>query len=386
MQITLLNFGGFKGAHTRKFESQTLPNGEGKTTLINAYVFALSGKTLNGFVAANINAFPKEQTAVTLHHFIDLPPLRRVLNETGTTLYVGEDVATQSDFVSVLKQRGYDLDFIVACANANVLTSNGLDAETLRKILAKADVLDSEERDELRKSKVLIGKKLDVAKQHALTNIIVPVAKCEPLNEAERIFAGAFKAAKMTVNEGVVHACPHCKHEYDEKTINELNDSYIKAEAFVKQSFDEFTRIMNKQVEYTLEEQTIADAQRLLDGATKARKDVIAFTKELADVNEELRELDEQSVKNHLPEFVDVVTEVEQKNGKSKPTCTLEYQGIPLRSINHAKRIEICVTILVHARAAKGMQNVPIIVDNAEAVEHNFEYIDNVILFKARQR
>lgn len=383
MQISLNNFGGFNGSHVRTFESQTLKNGLGKTTLINAYVFALSGKTLNGFVAGNTEREEGSTVSVTLQGFFYMPPIRRVLKDDGTTLYIGDDVVTQTDFNQTMELHGYDVDFIVACANANVLTSNGLDAETLRKILTKADVLQSDEHDALKKRLADVRKKLKTAESHALTNVIVPAETCEDLTQSEREFVTKFKNAQVTVNDGIVTACPHCNHTYDEKTVNEVTESYNDAETIVQTGMQEFTRIANKFAERQNQQREIADAKRILELSASARKDALKYASEVNDILEELRELNENAIAMNLPEYVEVITEITQKNGSTKPTCTLEYRGVPLRSINHAKRIEICVAILDHARTAKGMQNVPIVVDNAEAITSVFEQYKNIVLFKA---
>jgi FAD synthase len=383
MKITLENFGGFRGLHSLEMKSKTLKNGEGKTSTVNAYVFALTGKTLNGFEPVNIYA-DEQVYYVVLEGFLGLPDIRRVVNKTGgTTLYVGGDVVTQTLFEQYLKGEGYDLDFIVACANANVLTSNDLTAETLRKILTASNVLDGEEYTQLKKELTELRKKRKLAEQYALNNVIVPEPKCEQLNVSERTFLGNYQRQKKIVIDGVQSCCPTCKRAYEKSTIAELSKAYEAAEKHVAEFNDEYERILRKSDDFALEEQNINEAKRIVESATRARKDVINLDLQIADVQKTLQELDAKNVQSNLPSGVTVVTEVTQKNGVVKPTCTIEYNGIPLRNINHAKRIEIQVAILDAARQSKNNTLVPIIIDNAEAVTHEFSQYKNVILFKA---
>jgi len=387
MQILVENFGGFKGSQCLELLSKTLPNGKGKTTMINAYIFALTGKTINGFVPINVDKAKGEITSVALSGLFDtLPTIRRTTYGEGTVLYVGDDVATQEDFVSALRGLGYDLDFIIACANANILTSNGLDTATLRKILSKVDVLNSDEYDELKKKQKSLRAKRKVAEQHALTTVVVPAQMCPPLTDSEVAFERMFKGAKLIVNEGVHHECPHCERHYNDKTISQITKNYDEAKLYVKDGVEEFTRICVKMLANTTEMGEIDLATNLLNIAKNARKDVVNYNKEIQRVTEELSDLDARSVKANLPDSVEVITEIKQKNGGVKSTCTLEYKGIPLRSINHAKRIELCVAILDYARNKKSMECVPIIVDNAEAVDNGRlrASYKNLILLSAR--
>jgi hypothetical protein len=386
MKIVVVNFGFYTDPTTLELKTQTLANGKGKTTLLNAYVFALSGKTLNGFVPENVNMQDGEQTEVTLHHFLSLPPIRRVRNvDGGTTLYVGSDVATQTDFNQYLRSVGYDMDFIIACANANVLTSNGLDAETLRKILSKADVLDSEEYDALKKKQKDLRAKRKSAETYALTNVVIPIHATEPLNDSESTFVKNYIDAQRIVEIGLRLDCPCCGVTYSVGKVLELTKRYENAKLATSELGDVFKDYMERSSMYAIEQEDIDYAQRLVNLSENARKDLIRLDKEINEVTLQLSQIDTENVRANLPEGVTIVTEVKQKNGVVKPTCTLELNGVPLKSINHAKRIEICVNILAQARANKNMFNVPIIIDNAEAVSHNFEYYQNVILLSAKK-
>lgn len=383
MKMTVENFGGFRGLHILEMKSKTLKNGEGKTSTVNAYVFALTGKTLNGFEPVNVYA-DEPICYVELDGFLGLPDIRRVVNKTGgTTLYVGGEVTTQTLFEQYLKGEGYDLDFIITCANANVLTSNDLTAETLRKILTASNVLDGEEYTQLKKELTELRKKRKIAEQYALVNVVVPEPKCEKLNVSELTFMQTFQRNKKIVIDGVQSCCPTCKRAYEKPTIAELSKAYEAAEKHVAEFSDEYERIIRKSADFALEEQNINEAKRIVESATRARKDVINLDLQIADVQKALQDLDAENVQSNLPSGVTVVTEVMQKNGVVKPTCTIEYNGIPLRNINHAKRIELQVAILDAARQSKNNTLVPIIIDNAEAVTHNFSQYKNVILFSA---
>ena len=67
-------------------------------------------------------------------------------------------------------------------------------------------------------------------------------------------------------------------------------------------------------------------------------------------------------------------------------TYQITVGGVPLRSVNHAQRIALSVEMLARARAAAGADDlVPIIVDNAESVQDNFEQWPNIIRFSVLQ-
>lgn len=385
MNLTLVNFSGFEGSHLMSFESMVKPNGEGKTTRLNAYLFALTGKTLTGFEPVNKNSRACDITSVTLHHFIGLPPIRRTIQNGKTNLYFGDDVVTQKDFEEALKNRGYDIDFIVTCARANALTSESLDTETLRKILVSADVLSNDVYDAIKKDITNVRAKIKVAEQYALTNVTVPQRTVENINDSETFFRGMFLIAKNTVDNGVNKTCNSCGRAFEDHTLDQLTKAYNDAVEAVKRDQKEFDRISAKMAAYMLEGQKINDAQRLVDSAAKARADVMTLNETLTTLQKNLQNIDVKDISKLLPENVELITEVAQKNGVSKPTCTLMYKGIPLRSVNHAKRIEILVEILDIARTNKGMQDVPIIIDNAESVEHDFGKYKNVIYLAAKR-
>ena len=56
MQLSVIQFGAFD-VFDAPFTSRTMPNGAGKTTQVNAWVFALTGRTLNGFQPRRIDFF-----------------------------------------------------------------------------------------------------------------------------------------------------------------------------------------------------------------------------------------------------------------------------------------------------------------------------------------
>ncbi len=384
MQITVENFGGFKQSTRLAFKTQTLPNGVGKTTMINAYIFALTGKTINGFEPRNEYSKDEDITSVELYGFFDFPKVRRTTFGASTKLYVGDEVAAQVDLEAALMANGIEMTFLIACANANVLTSHSLDAAELRKILSSSDVLNTDEYDEVKKEQTLVRKKRKIAEQNAKTSLIVPNAYCDTLTLTENAFEISFKKSKRIVNEGVLDTCPTCGRKHSEKTIFQLNKEYDTAKLVVENGLKEFVRISAKRADYDVEQEQIKSAKALIEISKQARKDLIKHDNTLKALADELADIDAASVKAHLPEYVDVITEIKMKNGNFKPTCTLEYQGVKLRSINHAKRIEICVHILDTARSKKGLEEyVPIVVDNAEAVEHSFENYNNLILLSA---
>ena len=74
MNVFLDDFAAFRGGpHKLPLQSGDLPNGSGKTTLANAYYWALTGRTLNGFdiVPAGVDR-QSVSTSVVLQTFDNL--------------------------------------------------------------------------------------------------------------------------------------------------------------------------------------------------------------------------------------------------------------------------------------------------------------------------
>lgn len=379
MQLTLVNFGGFKGSHLHTFESRTVPNGQGKTTMVNAYIFALSGRTLTGFEPEYKYKNEGEPTSVTLHHFLGLPPIRRTLGKNGTTLYVGDDVATQADFVSVLESRGYSLDFILACANANALVSDSLNTEALRKLLAATDLVDGDDYKKIKKELTDTRKQLKAAEVAAQSNVVIPVETIQPLTKSEVEFNERFIKNKRIFDEGVQACCPACKRDFDQQTLDQLTRKFEVAESMIKGDREEFMRIVEKRALFEGEQQEIDLAKLAVKNAEKARKDVDRLKGCIEALERDIQTLDAEAIDVELPEGVTLITERVAKNGNVKAVCELEFAGIPIKTVNRAARMMILVDLLNIVRKNKGVVDVPIIVDNAEAVEHDFNDIDNIV-------
>jgi DNA repair exonuclease SbcCD ATPase subunit len=382
MKLTLKNFGGFGDSYvTELFRDTTVvrPNQSGKTTIVNAYVFAISGKTLGGFEARHVYADPDDVTEVILEGLID-QPIRRVLSLSGgTTLYVGGNVKTQKEFAEM-----FDVDLAVACANVNVLTEASLTTEQLRKLLISANLIDGDESAELRKEQKRVREARRQAEGYAAASIAVPARTCEPLTLAETRLKEEFERSSALLTRGVDTTCRTCKRPLPAKIVEERQHEYDTAEEYVRMYRDEYTRILQRVAEYEREDVAIRDAERLVERARQARADVQTYTIKLAELDEKLRELDERAMANAkaLPEGVAIVTEQITKTGKLTPVCTLTYNGVPLKSVNRGRRIRLCIELLDRARATKGQQRIPILVDNAESVQGIEEAFDNVIQFK----
>lgn len=379
MQITLSNFGGFH-AVTLPIADMTAANGAGKTTLLNGFIWTLTGRTLGGFEPRRKGTPTDSPTEAILTGFADLPTIRRTTGaKGGTTLYIAGDVATQVDFTAALAARGIDIDFLFTCADANALTSDALTSDDLRKLLTRADVMDNGEAAKLRKEKTDVAKKKKTAEQYALSNVTIPARTCKMPSEVEIAFVERYNEAKLIVERGTSKFCKYCNQELPLDVREAQNKAYNDARNILEKGGAEFTRIDNEISEYEAETRAIDDAQRLINNAVRARDDVKRYDDRLKAIDEELRELDANAVRAELPDGVTLITEQTSATGNTKSVCTLEWNGVPLKSVNRAKRIEICVRILSRAREAKGMQDtVPIWIDNAEAVQ-GLHDVPNVI-------
>jgi len=381
MKITCINFGGFAATNV-ELTSIVASNGYGKTTLVNAYTFALTGKCITGIEPRNTATPDGELTQVLLSGFADFPPLRRTLAREGsTTLYIGDEVATQGEFISLCNDRGLNLDLIVACADANVLTNVDITSEQLRKILSKTFVLDNGEADELRKELKTLRAKKKIAESNALLNVTKPVRTVGLLNHAENTFLMEYNKAISLIRAGVVTKCLTCGHALSKSVLEKAENDLNEAKEYVKGMDEEAERLQRQSDMYAKESLLIADAERIISGAALARADVAKYEVREKELEEAIKEADASAVRANLPEGVEIVTEKSTKTGTSKNVCTLTYNGIPLKSINRAKRIEICVELLHNARNKQGMDEVyPIIVDNAESVQ-GLQNIPNLIRF-----
>lgn len=387
MRIKYQRFGGAFAPVERDIESVTLPNGGGKTTLLNAYLWVLTGRTLGGFqpvwgaTLAPENKYGHDViTSVELDGFADFPTIRRTTTGRGTTLYVGGEVCTQADFAASCASRGIDLDFVAACCDANALTSDALTSEDLRRLLVRADVMDGGEVAALRKEAEAVRKAKKAAEQYALSNVVVPTRTVPDLNASELEMLRRLTVAKASMDRGKPKGtCAECGAPLDAQRVGQAIHEYNIAVKFFRGNAPEWMRLCEQRDHTEREKQAIADAQRLVQAATKARGDVAMHDRRLEEIDAQIRAIEATEVRAALPPGVTLVTEATAATtGTTKSVCTLEWEGVPLKSINRARRIEIAVRILDAARARKGLGWVPIWIDNAEAVQ-GLTDIDNVI-------
>lgn len=371
MNVILDDFAAFRGGpHVLPLQSKTAANGGGKTTLVNAYYWALTGRTLNGFdvIPAGVDR-QNVSTAVTLETFAGLSILRK-LTPKGTQLYVNGSAVTQTDFVRAMMDKGVDVEFAAACADVNTLADPQVTADQLRRVLVRADVMDNGEADQLRKTLRTLRADKETAERYALANVTIPVETCEPLNEAERVFLADYNRAVELVNKGMECVCPTCKRAYTAERVREIKFAYSEACAVMTSKRNEAARIAAKLDAYNEEQQRIADAKRMVEASKRARDNVRELERRIAETEVEIREADRRAVQAELPDGWQLVTDKTLKTGRTTGTFTLTYNGVPLKSVNRASRVKLCITLLSSARASRGMDEFPIIVDNAESVQN----------------
>lgn len=381
MHVILGDFAAFRsGPRVLPLRSGDLPNGSGKTTLVNAYYWALTGRTLNGFDVIPAGADRQSiSTVVSLEGFAGLS-IRRELTPKGTQLYVNGHATTQTDFVRAMMDKGVDVEFAAACADVNALADPQVTADQLRRVLVRADVMDNGEADQLRKTLRTLRADKETAERYALANVTIPVETCEPLNEAERVFLADYNRAVEIVNKGMECVCPTCKRAYTAEHVQETKFAYSEACAVMTKNGPEAARIAAKLDAYNEEQQRIADAKRMVEASKRARDNVRELERRIAETEAEIREADRRAVQAELPEGWALVTDKTLKTGRTTGTFTLTYNGVPLKSVNRAERVKLCISLLSSARASRGMDEFPIIVDNAESVQN----IDtpNVVLLR----
>lgn len=378
MQLEIKNFGGFT-YHSVRIDVPSrvvLPNNGGKTTIINAYVFALSGKGLSGFECRNVNAPANEPTEVILQGFIPEGSIRRTLSpDGGTELYVDGNYTTQSAFAA-----RYPIEFICACANVNLLTNPDLSSEKLRKLLAVSGAIDNGRSAELRAEQARVRALRRNAEGYALSNVVIPTHQTEPLTTSAEIFLADYERYADRIRRGVETACRLCGRDYSDDVVKSQQKELETAKHFVETYRDEYERIQLQQTRFEAESVAIADAQRLLDKAKQARGDLQAYDKRLAEIENELRVADAEAIGRALPEGVKVIVDKTTRTGKTSSVCTLTYNDVPLKSVNRGARIKICIELLRLAMMRNADTDWPILVDNAESVQGLDQYT-NVVQF-----
>lgn len=386
MQVEVCNFGKFTQFYYEFSESNTHPNGWGKTTLINTYVWALTGRTLNGFEPRRIDAALEDKTTVTLHlGDADDTVIRRVETPKGTEAYIS---ANGAPFVIIsnaeLAQR-LQTPLRVACADSSILTDTALTSEQLRKFLAVTDVMDLDEAQRLRKDAATLRKQLKTAEQYALTNVAMPT---QTVGELSKVDADLIKRFEQASHDMIRYAqtevCPTCGQRLPQMVIDENARRRADAKAFVDAWRDEYTRLLRHRADYECEQQAIEDAKRLIANAQNARKDVARITEQLAGIDAQLQTLDAKAINATLPEGVEVqISKTAKSTGTVSSTCTLCYKGVPLKSVNYAQRVRIGIEILDAARKRANAESIPIFVDAAGEILDVHSIAPNLICFYA---
>lgn len=385
MKLHLTNFGRFD-KFTTDFEDRTWPNGAGKTTLVNAYLFALTGRCLTGFQPRRVDAPDDETTGVTVEGWpAPTIEVRRTLSPKGSTcLYLNGDMATQTEFVDILAQRfGIPIDLVIACADANLLTDPALTAEQLRRLLVRASLVENDEATSLRRERDALRKARKTAEQYALTTVAVPTRTVEPLTTAETDYlarAGAHVATLNRIGGTLPTVCPTCGKQYTTAEIDAVRRERDAAAKAYQGMRAEVERITERLKAYSAETAAIEEAEAIISRASGARRRVQEIDTQIAALEEQIRAADAAAVHPALPDDVQIITETTAKTtGRISSTCTLTYKGVPLKSVNRAKRVEICVRILEMARVLTDTVNkIPIIIDNAESVQ-GLDDVRNVI-------
>lgn len=387
MRLYLTNFGRFD-KFTIDFESRTWPNGAGKTTLINAYLFALTGRCLTGFQPRRVDAPDNEFTEVTAEGWpAPTIEVRRTLSPKGSTcLYLNGDMATQTEFVDILAQRfGIPIDLVIACADANLLTDPALTAEQLRRLLVRASLVENDEATSLRRERDALRKARKTAEQYALTTVAVPTRTVEPLTTAESDYlqrANLHLATLNRIGPTLPTVCPTCGKQYTAAEIDAVRRERDAAAKAYQGMRAEVERVTERLKAYNAETAAIEEAEAIISRASGARRRVQEIDTQIAALEERIRAADAAAVRPALPDDVQIITETTAKTtGRTSSTCTLTYKGVPLKSVNRAKRVEICVRILETARVMTGtVDKIPIIIDNAESVQ-GLDDVRNVIHF-----
>lgn len=375
IQLTLVNFGGCCGSdtYTLKRDGQTISmkNGHGKTTIVNAYIWALSGRTLQGFEPKHLckradNNDPTEVIIVGL-----LPkPLKRILKEKGGTLamYGGMPV-TNKQVEAIIEEHLAPLDFVLACADPNALTDSALTPAQLRSLLYVCGALNESLGPQLRAERAELAKKVKDYEKYALANVEVPARTNEPLTRIEEDLLRDAESNEWKAQREVVETCQVCGAKLEDGLIEQVKVEKAKAQAWLDDYAEEIERVRTKKKLWADEEQELQHLTWLAENAKNARKQVITLQAQIEELDEKIREADARDVSSQLPEGMEIITEKVRKAGAAATTCSLTLNGVPLKSINRSARVKLLVELLLNARVQKDCEHVPILVDNAESID-----------------
>lgn len=375
IQITMVNFGGCCGSETitlkRDGQTISMKNGHGKTTIVNAYIWALSGRTLQGFEAKHLCKNPdnNEPTEVIIAGLLP-KPLKRVLKEQGGTLLMyGGMPVNNKQVEAIIEEHLAPLDFVLACADLNALTDPALTPAQLRSLLYICGALNESEGPQLRAQRTELAKKVKDYEKYALANIEVPARTKVPLSRIEEDLLYNADKLEQKVRIKVVETCHICGAKLDAELVERIKAEKAEAQAWLDDYAEEIERVRLKKILWSDEERELQHLTWLADNAKNARKQVIQLQAQMEELDEKIREADARDVSSQLPEGMEVVTEKARKAGASATTCSLTLNGVPLKSINRSARVKLLVELLLNARVQNDCEHVPILVDNAESID-----------------
>lgn len=375
IQITMVNFGGCCGSETvtlkRDGQTISMKNGHGKTTIVNAYIWALSGRTLQGFEAKHLCTKPdnNEPTEVIIAGLLP-KPLKRVLKEQGGTLpmYGGMPV-NNKQVEAIIEEHLAPLDFVLACADLNALTDPALTPAQLRSLLYVCGALNESEAPQLRAERAELAKKVKDYEKYALANIEVPMRTKEPLTRIEEDLLYNAESNERKAQREVIEVCQVCGAKLDAELVERTKAEKAEAQAWLDDYAEEIERVRLKKILWADEERELQHLTWLADNAKNARKQVIQLQAQMEELDEKIREADARDVSSTLPKGMAVVTEKARKAGASATTCSLTLNGVPLKSINRSARVKLLIDLLLNARVQNDCEHVPILVDNAESID-----------------
>lgn len=388
MKLRLENFGGVKALMLSLDDKRfVMPNGSGKTSIVNAFHWLFTGKTIAGFAPIHKGA---TQCRVTLMRFpfyggVEATIERSLQIESGTsTLQVNGMIYTQTAFeADLLRETGVSIDLVRACATPTCLTYQSLTTEDLQRILVSVGAMNGDELKELKAKQKRIREAMTRAEANSMVSVEVPEVVTE-VSPADALFLKEFKSAQMIEEKGAPEemVCPCCGQPLPEEQRIRNVEAYNAAVLFCQENVSKAVKVQALIDQHNEEVQANRVANLMIEQAKVARKDYEDYKKQLDDVTKQIQTLQETYVGTQLPEDVELETEERLKNGKTKPCCKLTYKGLSLKTVNYAKRVEICVELVDAARRACGATDViPILLDNGESVE-GLHHIENLIRFE----
>lgn len=382
LRLHLTNFGPFDCLDLELSRDLYIPNGGGKTTIVNALHWLYTGRTITGAPARRTDAPEGEDTVVRSQ--IPKPDgtcfdLTRTLRAGAQFLTLNGSRVSPKD----LAER-YPLDFMAACVNVDALTHPMTSAQ-MRGLLGVCGMMNTEQLDELKAERRELKKRLEIVKNRAAVDAPPPVRVTPPMLGAELRVIDDYEAANELLRAEVEVICPRCGRPLSDDDLRERKKERDRAELTISELSKAYEVATSHRVAWDKECEEVERYQREQTYRRDALAELSTLERRIAEIEIEIVKASKEAQRGYLVPGLTVATAKGVKTtGRSIDTCELYLNGMPLKAVNRAQRMVVLAQVLDAARANLGVPWIPIVVDNAESVAE-WPEIDNFITLNVQR-